>query len=440
MKKSLSGSLALLASGLLFLCPIVFAQDVSSVVNANNQFGFKLYSQYKSNKGNIFLSPYSISSAVAMAYEGARGKTADEIQSVFGFPKDESLRRNSFLEINNLINKKNKQYILYTANALWAQKDYPFSGGYFNLIKDYYSGKTTNLDFIHQAAESCLTINNWVAEQTNNRINDLISPDTLNPFTRLIITNAVYFKGFWLKQFNKGDTLDEEFRVGLGEVVLTPMMYKEEKFNYGETDELQILELLYEGEELSMLILLPKGDDLKVVEESLSVKKLSDWNKLLRTEKVDVFLPKFKFEAKYQMRNTLVAMGMPTAFTLGIDFGGWADFSGMTGKKDLNIDQVIHKTFVEVNEEGTEAVAVTAVTTGYGAALPPVERIKLFRADHRFIFLIQEKQTGNVLFMGRFSNPDSINRISPADPNRQKRVPHPQERIPKFQVEGLYQP
>jgi serpin B len=407
MKKSLSGSLALLVVGLLFLFSIIFAQDVSSVVNANNQFAFELYSKYKSKDGNIFFSPYNISTALAMTYEGGRGKTADEIQSVFHFPKDDSLRRESFLKINNLINKKDKKYTLHTANALWAQKEYTFLEGYFNLIKNYYDGKATNLDFVNQTEKSRLTINSWVEEQTNDRIKDLIPQGTLGPLTRLVLTNAVYFKGFWLKQFDKKDTRDEDFRVGPGNTIKTPMMYlsgKEAEFNYGETEKLQILELPYKGQDLSMLIFLPKDDDLEAVEESLSAEKLSEWNRFLRREEVKVYLPKFKFEKEYFMKNTLKEMGMPTAFTLGIDFGGEADFSGMTGKKDLNIDEVIHKAFVEVNEEGTEAAAATAVEMKAGAA-PGPSRIKVFKADHPFIFLIQEKETGNILFVGRVSDP-----------------------------------
>jgi serpin B len=407
MKKSLLySSLTLLTAGSLFLFSIVFAQDISSVVNANNQFAFELYSKYKSNDGNIFFSPYSISSAIAMTYEGAKGKTAEEIQSVFHFPKDDSLRSESFLTINDQINKKDKKYELRTANALWAQKDFKFLDDYFNLISQYYGGNVTNLDFSNETEQSRLTINNWVEKQTNNKIKDLIPTGILNPLTRLVLTNAIYFKGFWLKQFDKKDTKEEDFRISPDNKIRVQMMHlagKEAHFYYAETDELQILELSYEGNELSMLILLPKEDDLKAVEESLNSEKLSEWKSFLRGEEVNVYLPKFKFETKYFMAQDLKSMGMPTAFTLGIDFGGEADFSGMTGNKRLNIDQVIHQAFVDVNEEGTEAAAATAVAMGVMACMP--EPIKIFKADHPFIFLIQDKETGNILFVGRVSDP-----------------------------------
>lgn len=405
MKKSLFGSLALLVISLLFLSSIVFAQDVNNVVTANNQFAFELYSKYKSKDGNIFFSPYSLSSALAMAYEGARGKTAEEMQAVFNFPKDDSTRRESFLKINDRINKKDKKYTLYILNALWAQKDYKFLDSYFQLIGRYYGGKVTNLDFINQVEQSRLTINNWAEKQTNKKIADLIPPGVLSSRTRLILANAVYFKGFWLKQFDKRDTVDDEFRASPGNMVKTPMMHlngKEAEFNYAETGQLQILELPYEGEELSMLVILPKGDALKAAEESLSAKKLSEWNNLLRRENVVVSLPKFKFTQEYSMEDTLKAMGMPIAFTLGINFGGEADFSGMTGKKDLNIDVVIQEASIEVNEEGTEASVVTMGMMIPGRVRNPP---KVFNANHPFIFLIQEKETGNILFVGRVSNP-----------------------------------
>ncbi|MDP2941585.1 MAG: serpin family protein [Candidatus Omnitrophota bacterium] len=405
MKKGMFGSLVLLV-GSMSLSSIAFAQDNNSVVNVNNQFAFDLYSKYKSKDGNIFYSPYSISSALAMTYEGARGKTGEEMQAVFLFPQDASMRRDSFLKIYQQINKKDKKYKLSMANALWAQRDYKFLEDYFSLVEKYYGGKTTNLDFVKETEKSRLTINSWVEEQTNYKIKDLIPPGILNSLTRLVLTNAIYFKGFWLKQFDKKDTKEEDFSITPANKIKAKMMYlsdKEASFNYAETDKLQIVELPYEGNDLSMLILLPKEDDLKAIEESLNFKKLSEWKSLLQSEVVNISLPKFKFETKYFMAQDLQDMGMPTAFTQGIDFGGKADFSGMTGNKDLHIDQVIHQAFVEVNEEGTEAAAATAVVMETGFVSP--NPIKIFKADHPFIFIIQDRETGNILFIGRVSDP-----------------------------------
>ena len=398
-----------LLMGSLFLPLALFAEDLNSVVNANNQFAFELYSKYKSKEGNIFYSPYSISSALAMTYEGARGKTAEEMQVVFHFPKDASIRRDSFLKIYQQINKEGKEYKLSIANALWAQEDYKFLDDYFSLIDKYYGGKVTNLDFVNETEKSRLTINSWVEGQTNNKIKDLIPQGILTSSTRLVLTNAIYFKGFWFRQFDKRGTKEEDFRVSPDNKIKVQMMRltdEEANFNYAETDKLQILELPYEGKELSMFILLPKGDDLKMIEESLNSDKLFEWKKLLRNKEVNVYLPKFKFETKYFMAQDLKDMGMPTAFTPGIDFGGEADFSGMTGNKRLNIDQVIHQAFVEVNEEGTEAAAATAVMMTMSAAVMPGQ-IKIFNADHPFIFIIQDRDTGNILFLGRVSDPNS---------------------------------
>jgi serpin B len=212
----------------------------------------------------------------------------------------------------------------------------------------------------------------------------------------------VYFKGFWFKQFDKKQTNKEEFRISPDNEIKIPMMrliYEDTRFSYAETDKLKILELPYEGDELSMIILLPKKDNLKAVEESLSSEKLSEWKGLLRSEKVNVYLPKFKFETKYFMAQDLKNMGMPNAFSTD------ADFSGMTGQKDLFISQVIHQAFVDVNEEGTEAAAATAVTMETTAMPPKPEPRKTFKADHPFIFIIQDRETGNILFVGRVSDP-----------------------------------
>lgn len=380
--------------------PVSGVANVSSVVNANNRFAFDLYSKYKSNAGNIFFSPYSISTALAMTYEGARGKTAEEIQTVFHFPQDNDTRRSAFAEIYNEINRKDKKYNLTTANALWAQKDYQFLNDYFGLVEKYYGGNVTNLDFVNETEKSRIAINDWVEEQTNNKIKDLIPQGVLDSLTRLVLTNAIYFKGTWVRPFDKNNTREQDFRTSPGNTVKAQMMSltgEETKFNYTETENLQILELPYSGEDLSMLVLLPKEDNLTSLEESLNTEKLSEWRDNLKEERVNVYLPKFKFETKYFMADTLKDMGMPTAFSEN------ADFSGMTGKKDLLISKVIHQAFVEVNEEGTEAAAATGVIMGVTSAAP--SRVKIFNADHPFIFIIQEKETGNILFLGRVSDP-----------------------------------
>lgn len=322
-------------------------EKVNAVVNANNQFAFELYSKYKDKyRGdNIFFSPYSISTALAMTYEGARGKTSEEMQSVFHFPADNDARRPAFARIYNEINKKEKgkQYTLHTANALWAQKDCQFTNEYFGTTEKYYGGKVTNLDFRSEPEPSRITINNWVEDQTNDKIKDLIPPGGIDPLTRLVLTNAIYFKGTWVLQFDKNKTREADFGVSPTKTVKAEMMGltgEKAKFNYAETAHLQILEIPYEGEELSMIVLLPKEDTLDKLEQSqsLTVEKLNEWRGMLQKERVDVYMPKFKFETKYFMAQDLAEMGMPSAFITGK-----ADFSGMTGKKDLYISRLFIK-------------------------------------------------------------------------------------------------
>jgi len=372
---------------------------VNNVVNSINQFAFDLYPALKNKEENIFFSPYSLSTAMAMTYEGARGKTAEEIRQVFHYPEDIEILRRGYAEIINQINKKDKKYELHTANALWAQQNYPFSPEYFKTVEKYYGGKVTNIDFVRDTENSRLTINKWVEEQTNNRIKDLIPQGVITPLTRLVLTNAIYFKGNWETQFPKGNTKEAEFRASVDKKVRVPMMFiGGRKFNYAENEALQLLELPYAGNELSMLILLPRNE-LSEVEPYLKADKIQDLMKDMRQEEVDVYLPRFKFETKYLMggeKGILGRMGMPTAFS-----EMRADFSGMTGKPDLYITEVVHQAFVEVNEEGTEAAAATGVIMGVKAVLIK----KVFRADHPFIFFILEKRTGTILFFGRVIDP-----------------------------------
>ena len=380
----------------------LFGQDLDSreIIEANNRFAINLYSQYKSEEGNIFFSPFSISTAMAMVYEGAEGKTAKEIKSVFGFPKYDNSRRNQYSNLLSEINKKDKEYALKTANALWAEQDFHFLDEYLTTVEKYYGGKTTNLDFKNEPDTSRLIINNWVEDKTNDKIKDLLPEDVIDADTRLVLTNAIYFKAKWLIQFDADKTSDEYFRVNPDKSIKVPMMQptsQKSTFNYTQNKDLQILEMPYAGEDLSMLILLPLDDDIEALENSFTIEKLTEWKKSLRKRKVNIYIPKFKFETKYFLSETLSNLGMPTAFTNS------ADFSGMTGSKDLKIDKVIHQAFIEVNEEGTEAAAATGVVMGIKTSLRPPTPI--FKADHPFIFLIHQKDTGNILFMGRVSNP-----------------------------------
>jgi len=385
------------------------SENGKAMVEANNQFAIDYYTHMVNEQGyadeNIFFSPWSISSALAITYEGARGTTAEEIRSVFHFPVADDTRREGYSELISVLNTKRTGYTLYTANALWAEKTYPFLSEYISTADQYYDAETTNLDFINMPEESRQIINSWVEEKTNNRIKDLIPPGAIHRLTRLVITNAIYFKGTWVNQFAGEKTVDADFLTGSGTTVTVPMMVQTDAdalYGYAETDTLQVLRMPYvhkNGDALSMLVLLPKGNTLEALETSLTAEKIADLNQALTDKRVFVYFPRFRLDTGYQLSGALSDMGMPGAFILGD-----ADFSGMDGSRDLFIDDVFHKAFVEVNEEGTEAAAATAVTIAMGAEIL-LEPIPVFRADHPFLFLIQDDDTGNILFMGRMVNP-----------------------------------
>ncbi len=381
-----------------------------SVVDANNRFALDLYSKLSQDPGfkdnSLFFSPFSISSAFAIAFEGARGSTADEIQSVFHFPKDDGIRREGFAEIITGINSGDADYTLSTANALWAEKTYPFLPEYIGTAERYYSARVTNLDFKNNAEASRITINSWVEDRTNNRIQNLIPSGALDQSTRLVITNAVYFKGTWVKQFDETQTKQDFFMISPGTTASVQMMQRTDSdavFNYAEADLFQALEMPYaheSGKQLSMLVILPKGNNLAAVESSLNTLDLSDLRDSLTPERVNVFFPKFRLETTYNLPGTLAAMGMPTAFTDA------ADFSGMDGTHTLCISDVIHKAFIDVNEEGTEAAAATAIEMRATGAISRPIPVPVFRADHPFLFLIVDDETGSVLFIGRIMDPN----------------------------------
>jgi serpin B len=396
-------------------------QGITDVVKANNQFAVNLYSQIsKDSNDNIFFSPWSISTAVAMAYEGARGDTANGIRSVFHFPSDDTLRRASFAEILNTINQASGKYKLYTANAIWLQKDYPFLKDYKDIISNYYLGQIKNLDFVNNPVGASSSINNWISKYTSNKIKDMTNPNMFNELTRAVLTNAIYFKGKWEHKFDRRDTQPKDFTLESGEKIKVPMMkLTDEKlhFNYTETDGVQIVEMSYQGSKLSMLVLLPRTNitstnaysrfeeegiepelsNMTHLESILTEEKLQEWRSKLKPQIVYIYMPKFTFETSYSLTDYLKSMGMNEAFT-------WpgADFSGMDGTKNLYIDKILHKAYIDVYEEGTEAAAATTISMMAGAAMP---RYIEFMADHPFIFIIQESETGNILFIGRVNDP-----------------------------------
>jgi serpin B len=375
-------------------------KDLSELVNASNRFALEMYAELANAKDNLFFSPYSIFTALGMTYEGARGQTADEIRTVFHFPADKQTRWSLFKALLEKLNANDTGCVLSTGNALWIQKDFDILNEYVNTVRTYYKAEAENVDYIKAAEQARQRINSWVENQTCGKIKDLIPAGMLDSDTRLVLTNAIYFKGDWLKQFNASLTKEMDFHPDATTTVKVQMMVRkddESKFRYADTDGLQVLEMPYSGEKLSMLVLLPKAGTTESLEKALTPQNLSSWKGGLKDRRVDVYFPKFKLETKYFLGNNLANMGMPSAFSAA------ADFSGIDGKKDLCISDVIHQAFVSVDEEGTEAAAATAVVMKLSGPVGPA--IPVFKADHPFIFLIQDRETGNILFMGKVVDP-----------------------------------
>ena len=375
--------------------------DVKALIEGNNAFALNMYGKLKDQKGNLFFSPFSISTALGMTYAGARGETAAQMENALRFPFGQEHLHPAFHTLIWDIQGRQKtgNYQLSVANALWGQKGEGFLPDFLKLTKDTYGAGLREVDFKADAEAARKTINLWVEEQTNQKIKDLIQQGMLNQMTRLVLTNAIYFKAPWAHVFQKRNTKDGPFTLADGTKLQAPMMRQTEHFSYAETEDLQALELPYRGQDLSMLIMLPrKADGISALDTGIAAKGLEGCVTGLRGCRVDVTVPKFKTTSQFRLDDALGALGMTDAF------GGKADFSGMNGKKDLSIGAVIHKAYVDVNEEGTEAAAATAVVM-MGAAAPRPEETKEFRADHPFLFLIRDRRTGSILFMGRVMNP-----------------------------------
>jgi serpin B len=370
----------------------VTTAGLEEAVFANNEFALNMYIQLaNAEKGkNIFFSPYSITTALGMIYEGARGTTSDEMANVL-LITDANARRSATARIYNEMNAVNSAYTLKTANALWAEKSYPLLSSYLKTVNIYYKGGVSSLDFRSNTDKSRVTINAWVEKQTNGKIPELIPHGALSSDTRLVLTNAIYFKGKWVTQFKTADTKKISFKIDATSTALADMMtITGKEFIYASSTAGQILELPYAGGRLSMIIALDRG----VPMTTNDVSKLKD---AMKKQPVNIFIPRFKMQTAYTLNDALSALGMPTAFSAN------ADFSGISASNDLQVSEVLHKTFIEVNEEGTEAAAATGgmmTATSMPVAVPE------FKADHPFLFMIRDMKTDEIIFMGKVANPN----------------------------------
>jgi serpin B len=385
--------------------PIFADDDVNRLAQDNSAFAFDLYHQLSSGEGNLFFSPYSISTALAMTESGARGETGSQMAKALHFSLPQDKLDPAFAKLRNDLNAAQgaDKVTLAIANSIWPSNRYKFLDSYIGLLKNDYGVSLTPLDYT-QTEAARTSINKWVENKTHDKIMDLIGPGVLQPDTRLTLVNAIYFYGKWESVFQPKDTDDWPFHVSADKPENVPMMSQTSEFPYADTGSLQVLELPYQGAELSMLIVLPKSTDgLNAVESGLSQKSLDEWTSKLATVEVIVHLPKFKITwGTEDLSHQLQSLGIKDAFD-----GNIADFSGMDGNPHgLCIGAVLHKAFIDVKEEGTEAAAATAVSImPAGAAPGPEVPVPVFLADHPFLFLIQDDKTGSILFMGRVTDP-----------------------------------
>ena len=373
------------------------------VARGNNRFSSDLYLKLAAqNRGNLFVSPYSISTALTMTFAGAEGLTRTQMADVLHLPKDNPQIHSFVNELKNAIRSQDEKadFQLQVANRLWAQENYKFLPAFLQTTKTDYQAEIGLLNF-KQSEEARKTINQWVEQQTNQKIKELLSPGILDATTRLVITNTIYFKAAWSHPFNARLTSNDTFHVTESVDIEIPLMHQIRQLQFFEAEGFQVLEMPYGiSGELSMLILLPKkAGDLAEVEKQLTIEKLEEIVAKLKPYLVKFSLPKFKMTSEFNLSETLKSMGMPLAFS------DRADFSKMSSSERLMISAVIHKTFVDVNEAGTEAAAATAGGITRASIGDEPNKPVVFRADHPFVFLIRHRHTNSVLFVGRLMNP-----------------------------------
>jgi len=376
----------------------ILNDDVIQTAQASNQFGESIYGQLAEKPGNLFFSPASISAAMSMVWRGAEQETAEQIQGALHVKLEESKHHTANGEMVRLLNLQGKGYELRLANRLWGQIDFEFRDDFLRALENDYRAPLGLVDFVSRLEESRLSINAWVEQQTNNRIKQLFSSGALDGDTRLVLVNAIYFKAGWGQPFDKQKTRDEPFRVTASERVSVPMMNRTDDMLYGETEDVQLVRLPYANPELSMTVILPKrfGEISEIQRQWLSPDSPIA-NLRLQKREVKLELPRFKIESEFQLNQVMQDLGILRAFT------PLAEFGRMSTADDLMIGVVVHKAFVEVTEEGTEAAAATGV--GMKTLMAPIGGPTLFRADQPFLFFIQHEPSQAILFAGRVVDP-----------------------------------
>ncbi|WLW65173.1 serpin family protein [Psychrobacter sp. van23A] len=377
------------------------SEGIAEVVTANNQFAFDMYQQINGQPDqadkNVFFSPYSLSTAMAMLYAAAEGETKAQIQKTFHYPAPAILNPNS-AALYNQFNKPNPDYKLATVNDLWMQQGLTPTKSYIDTVQRYYSGQVTALDFEGSPDSARQTINKKIVEKTKQMIPELLPKGSIKSDTAVVLTNAVYFKGDWTLPFTAERTSAQPFYNAIGRASTVQMMQQQSYFSYYEDKHIQVVQLPYKGDDLSMLVVLPKFNHklaMQQLTKSLSATKIKQWRSGLVRQEVDLQLPKFKLDARYQMKTLLADMGMPKAFNNGAEFNLYADGT------PIKLDEVYHQAVVTVDEKGTEAAAAAGAVGMYVGMSYPVE----FKADHPFMFMIKDNKTDAILFLGQVNKP-----------------------------------
>ena len=385
--------------------PDVEEADLAELVVGNSAFAFDLYQAIREGNGNLFYSPYSISLALAMTYAGARGETEQQMANTLHFtlPQDRLHPAFNALDLELASRGEGAEgqdggFRLNIVNSIWGQTGYSFLPQFLDVLAESYGAALRLLDFVKAPEESRGIINDWVSDETEGTIEDLLPPDSITSDTVLVLTNAIYFNAAWSHPFDEELTRDGTFNLLDGGQVTVSMMEQTEFFGYAQGEGYQAVELPYDGEDLSMVILLPAAGRFEGFASALDAQRVASILKDTNPQEVHLTMPKFTYESGFRLKETLAAMGMPDAFLYGV-----ADFSGMDGTRILFIDDVIHKAFVSVDEAGTEAAAATAVVVARAAPTPPKE----VTIDRPFVFMIRDIETGAILFVGRVVNPSA---------------------------------
>jgi len=377
------------------------SNNADQTINACNHFALEMFRELAKDDENVFFSAWSLNAALSMTYEGARGETAKEIESVLHLAENDSARRLSFSEMNERISADNPDYTFALASSLWADRALPILPEYSELVENFYRARASNVDFKGAPENARQTINSWVNERTHSKIRDLVPSGYINSMTQLVLINAVYFNATWSKQFDREITRDGQFTTEAGETVIVPMMMRIDegaRFEYMKTDEAEMLQMPFKGERLLMTVILPKEYEMAALESSLTMDDIRRWKDALKEQRVDVYLPRFRIKSSYYLSDSLANLGMPEAFEKT------ANLTGISAAGGLFINEVIHQAYVDINEDGAEASAATAVMIGETASRD-AEKASVFRADHPFLFMIEDKETGCMLFMGKVGNP-----------------------------------